>query len=140
MAELTEILNVTWVNDTKTRVACTAVYDNNTSEQLSVGVDEGSVFWQRILQDYVMEDIDAATEEVKQSQRDRRKVDEYRQQEREAQKKMNALFNAKIEAFEIAAVSAAPSALKSKIRKAKSVTEVMARVAVCIIESENANG
>lgn len=140
MDDILEITEVHWANDTKTRVSCLVKYNNGTSEQLSVGTNEGSQYWQRILNDYTLEDIDSYTADMMQVMRDRRKVDEYRAQERDAQRKMNAIFNAKIEAFDIPAVASAPSAKKSKIRKAKSVTEVVALVAVCIIESEKANG
>lgn len=136
MSEITNITNVFWVNESKTRVSCVAEYDNGTAEQLSVGVDENSPFWQKISALVPTEDIDAATDEMQDRVRARRKVDAYREQERTAQKKMNALFNAKIEAFEIQAVARASSERKAKIRKAKSLTEVAALVAIAIIESE----
>lgn len=136
MLDIKTITDVYWVSDSKTRVSAVVTYNDDTSEMVSVTATPGSPFWEYILENVSMETIEENTQRVIQDNAARKKIDEYRQQERDLQKKHNGLFNAKIEAFDIPAVISAPSTRKSKIRKAKSITEVMAHVAVCIIESE----
>ena len=136
MLDIKTITDVYWVSDSKTRVSAVVTYNDDTSEMVSVTATPGSPFWEYILENVPMETIEENTQRVIQDNAARKKIDEYRQQERDLQKKHNGLFNAKIEAFDIPAVINAPSARKSKIRKAKSITEVVAHVAVCIIESE----
>jgi hypothetical protein len=135
---ITEVKNVYWVNDTKTRVSAIVSYDDGTTELLSIAESETSPFWQYIKENIPVEQIDQHTEEVAQATREKRKLDEYRAQEREMQSKHNTLFNTKIEAFDIPQVANASSARKSKIRKAKSVTEVLAQVTICLLEAEKA--
>lgn len=136
MLDIQDVTDVHWVNDAKTRVSAFVTYNNGTSELLSISVSDTSEFWQHISNTIPLETIDANTEDVLRGNRERRKVDEYRQQEREVQKKHNALFNSKLEAFDMIEVANASSARKSKIRKAKSLTEVYSHVAIAIQEYE----
>jgi hypothetical protein len=138
MLDIKTISNVYWVSDSKTRVSAVVTYNDDTSEILAVTATPGSPFWDYILENVSMETIESNTQAIIEDNQARRKIDEYRQQERDMQKKHNALFNAKIEAFDIPAVINAPSLRKSKIRKAKSITEVVAHVAICVMESERA--
>lgn len=138
MSNITKVTDVYWVNDTKTRVSAVFYYDNGTSELVSVAQNEESPFWQYIMENVEPGDIEKNTNNIIEADREKRRIDAYRKQEREVQAKHNALFNAKIEAFDIREVANATSARKAKIRKAKSVTEVIAQVAVCIKEAEEA--
>lgn len=137
MSNITEVREVYWTDDKKDRVSALFVFEDGSKDLLSVAVSKTSEYWNFIEANISMETIDENTTKIVQEVREQRKLGEYRRQERDVQKKHNALFNTKIEAFEIPAVAAAPTSRKSKIRKAKSITEVLAQVAVCIIESEN---
>lgn len=136
MNNIIDVQHVYWVNDAKDRVSAVFIFDDGTTDLMSVGVSPTSDYWQYIEANVSNETIDENTEKVLLEVREKRKLSEFRQQERDVQKKHNALFNAKIEAFDIPAVVNATSARKASIRKSKSVTEVIAQVAVCIMESE----
>lgn len=137
MSNITEVKEVYWTDENKNRVSALFVFDDGSTDLLSVAVSQTSEYWKFIEDNISMEMIDENTDKVIREVREQRKLGEYRREERNIQAKHNALFNTKIEAFDIPAVASAPTARKSKIRKAKSVTEVLAQVAVCIIESEN---
>lgn len=138
MLDIQQLSNVYWVNDTKTRIQAMATYTDGTSELLSIAATDGNPFWEYVKSNVPMEEIEANTEAVLLESRERRKLDKFRMQERDAQKKQNALFNVKIDAFDMIEVANAAPARKTKIRKAKSITEVMAHVAVCVLEYERA--
>lgn len=136
MNNIIEVKHVYWVNNSKDRVSAVFVFEDGTTDLMSVAVSPNSEYWQYIEANVSAEVIDENTEKALREVRENRKLNEFRQQERDIQKKHNALFNAKIEAFDIPAVANATSARKASIRKSKSITEVVAQVAVCIIESE----
>jgi hypothetical protein len=140
MLGIKQLSSVYWVNSSKTRVQALATYEDGTTETLSISTTEDSPFWKYVLENVPMETIDANTEAVLIEDRERRKLNSFRTQERDTQKKQNAIFNAKIEAFDMIEVANAQPSRKTKIRKAKSITEVMAHVAVCVIEYEQKQG
>lgn len=136
MLNVKEVKDVYWTNDEHTRVSATFVFEDDNTDVMSIAVNPSSEYWNYIAENVPEDVIQRNTDQVKQDARERRRVAEYRKQEQDTQKKHNQLFTAKIEAFDIAAVANSSSARKAKIRKAKSMTEVIAQVAVCIIESE----
>lgn len=136
MSFITQASNVYWLNDSKTRVSAHIKWDDGTTEQMSVAVTEGSMFWDYIKSNVPVDVIDSNTAAIIQRGREDRKINKYRDEERQIQKRQNAIFNAKIEAFDMTEVANALPTRKTKIRKAKSVTEVMAHVALCVIEYE----
>lgn len=136
MQNITNVSNVYWLNDTKTRVAALITWDNGTTEQMSVTATDGSAFWEHIKSAVSIDEIDSSTSALMQRRTEDRKISGYRNEERQLQRRQNAIFNAKIEAFDMMEVANALPARKTKIRKAKSVTEVMAHVAICVIEYE----
>lgn len=136
MSNITEVREVYWVSDSKDRVSALFTFEDGSTDLLSVSVSDTSEYWQYIQANVPAETIEENTSKIIREVREQRKLNEYRQHEKDIQKKHNNLFNAKIEAFDIPEVAAATSSRKSKIRKAKSITEVVAQVAVCIIESE----
>lgn len=140
MLDIQQLSNVYWVNDTKTRIQALATYADGTSELLSIAATDGNPFWEHVKANVPMEEIEANTEAVLLESRERRKLDKFRMQERDAQKKQNALFNAKIDAFDMIEVANATPTRKTKIRKAKSITEVMAHVAICVLDYERTLG
>lgn len=136
LENLKQVHDVYWTNSECTRVSCFMEYNDGVVEQLSVGRDDNSPFWQAVMNAVTIEQIDETTAKIKAESAQQRKLSKFQSEEREGQRKHNALFNAKIEAFDIAAVANASTARKSKIRKAKNVSEVVAQIAVCIMESE----
>lgn len=140
MLGINQINNAHWVNDARTRIQALVTYEDGTSELLSVAATEGNPFWEYIKDTVGLEELEQNTIAIIADQQERRKLENFRQQERDIQKKQNAIFNVKIEAFDMIEVANASSARKTKIRKAKSVTEVMAHVALCVIEYEQSQG
>jgi predicted dehydrogenase len=130
------INNVQWTSSSKDAVHALATYDDGIVERLIVTRTDDNPFWQLITESLTVEDIDNFTESVRQESRQRAKIEAYRQQESHVKRKYNDLFSAKIEAFDIPEVINASIQNRSSIRKAKSLTEVYARVAACIIESK----
>lgn len=140
MLGINQINNAHWVNDARTRIQALVTYEDGTSELLSVAATEGNPFWDYIKDTVGLEELEQNTIAIIADQQERRKLENFRQQERDIQKKQNTIFNVKIEAFDMIEVANASSARKTKIRKAKSVTEVMAHVALCVIEYEQSQG
>lgn len=140
MLGINQINNAHWVNDARTRIQALVTYEDGTSELLSVAATEGNPFWEYIKDTVGLEELEQNTIAIIADQQERRKLENFRQQERDIQKKQNTIFNVKIEAFDMIEVANASSARKTKIRKAKSVTEVMAHVALCVIEYEQSQG
>ena len=136
MSTIVSASNVYWINDTKTRVSAHITWDDGTTELMSVAATDGSMFWDFIKEHVAAEEIDSNTDSIIRRAHEERKIEKYREEERGMQKKQNAIFNAKIEAFDMIEVANALPARKTKIRKSKSVTEVMAHVALCVIEYE----
>lgn len=140
MLGINQVNNAHWVNDARTRIQALVTYEDGTSELLSVAATEGNPFWEYIKDTVGLEELEQNTIAIIADQQERRKLENFRQQERDIQKKQNTIFNVKIEAFDMIEVANASSARKTKIRKAKSVTEVMAHVALCVIEYEQSQG
>lgn len=136
MSSIIQASNVYWLNDSKTRVSAHIKWSDNATEQMSIAATDGSMFWDYIKEHVPVDEINNNTASILQRISEEGKLDKYRGEERQLQKKQNAIFNAKIEAFDMIEVANALPARKTKIRKAKSVTEVMAHVAICIIEYE----
>lgn len=136
MRTVTKITSVTWTSDNKDRVLARFFFDDETTEVISVPTnEEGNEYWQEILKHQTIEEIDTFTAESKRQAE--REIIQNIERDREANevKKASALFNAKVEAFDIPEVIAAPKELKARIRKASSATQVMGLVAVCIMKS-----
>jgi len=136
MSSIIQASNVYWLNDSKTRVSAHIKWSDDTTEQMSISATDGSMFWDYIKEHVTADEINNNTAAILQRIREEGKLDKYRGEERQLQKKQNAIFNAKIEAFDMIEVANALPARKTKIRKAKSVTEVMAHVALCVVEYE----
>lgn len=131
------ISNVQWTSNNKDAVHAIATYEDGTIERLIVTKNEDNPFWQQIAETTPLSDIDAFTENIRLETRQQNKIEAYRQQENYIKRKYNDLFNAKIEAFDIPEVMNASAHNRSLIRKAKSLTEVYARVAACMIENQS---
>jgi hypothetical protein len=127
-----------WLNKELKQVMVIIIYPDGKRLPASVSGEGDNPDYIAIMEKFTEEEIDTntrlreerRTEEVRQRM-ERSKVDQQR-------RKDEALFEAKLEAFEIATVkNSTNKALKTKIRRSKSALEVMAYT-VMLIQAEEA--
>lgn len=127
---LTVRLNIT--NDDgsfSTSVARVSKYDANGN----ISTD-----YQEVLEQNTMESIDKFTEERLERHRQKRESDLKRQQERNEAKRLEDLFNYKLQTFEIPEIKESTNRkMKAKIRKAKNVVEMQAYATILLMEIMN---
>ena len=134
------IKNPYWGNNTKTQVICEFHYGEGQPIQTAAisETKEGNPDWKEIFEKFTIEEIDEITETYKaEEKRERDKRIEYHKDEMERMKS-DALFDAKLEAFEIEDIKSSKNReFKSRIRKAKSIMEVTAlSAALIMLENE----
>lgn len=127
---LTVRLNIT--NDDgsfSTSVARVSKYDANGN----ISTD-----YQEVLEQNTIESIDKFTEERLERHRQKRESDLKRQQERNEAKRLEDLFNYKLQTFEIPEIKNSTNRkMKAKIRKAKNVVEMQAYATILLMEIMN---
>lgn len=139
MRELVRVENPRWDNiEEKNRFTGRFIYDDGTELVLSVAADTNNSEYNDFLRVSSIEDIDANTQRIRDQMAAMREQDTAIRSDRDAQKKANTLFNAKIEAFEIPEVQAASTEQKARIRKATTSVEVVAIAASIIMAAANA--
>ena len=123
-----KILNPRWMNDSKTQIVCEFVYDDGKRYKAYVSnTEDGNPDWIEIMDTYGSEHLDKVTKEYLDDIKKKRDFDQQRRKEMAETRTNEMLFNAKLEAFSIEEVRNSQNRdLKSKIRKAKSITEVHA--------------
>jgi len=123
-------------------IVCDFVYEDGTSATVSIGnTPEGekdNPDWKQVFREFTHEEIKANTK-VKEDAHHANQAVRAAEQKAEMDKAKNeALFAAKVDSFEIPEIKASKNrALKSKVRKATNMIEIMAYSAAIIIE-ENA--
>jgi len=144
-----KVLNPIWGNKEMTHVICQIEDNNGNNVTASVtNTDEGEINnpdWDMIMDQHTVEAITENSEKHR-GQRgpgmpDTMSPDQKHQVDAEQRKKQlnDVLFESKLQAFEIEEVKLSKNrALKSRIRKAKSVVEMNAFVSVIIMESLSA--
>ena len=120
---------------TKNRIVAKFIYEDGEQCVASFPVEEENPDYKLFLETFTLEDVDTNTEEVRATEAARREKDSQIKAERDEQAKLNKLFNAKIEAFELPIIQNASIDLKAKIRKATTPFEVTAIVAAIMIKS-----
>mgnify|MGYP000123697363 CR=1 FL=1 len=123
-----KILNPYWGNQQKTQVICQFNYEGGPVMEAAVSdTKDSNPDWKEIFEIYTSEEIDKNTEELlKEVKLEHDKKNEFKLDEKQRMK-TDALFSAKLEAFEIEEIKTSKNReFKSKIRKAKSLTEVIA--------------
>ena len=131
-----EITQPIWANIVdKDRIIAKLVYDNGDTATVTFPVDENNDTYKEFLKVFTHEDVDTNTDDVREKERLRGEQLKAQGDERREQEKLNRLFNAKIEAFELPIVQGATVAQKARIRKATTVFEVTALVAALYIKS-----
>lgn len=135
-----------WENYQKDRITCKLVITHENGEVTS-STSTVSKYDKngKITQDYndviaatPVEKINKNTEEREQRHKDNRLNDKRKHAEREAARKLEQLFNAKLEVFEIESIKNSTNRkAKSKIRRSKNQYEMMA-YAIMLIQEEDA--
>lgn len=132
-----KIENPYWSNKDTKHVIAEFVYDDGKRQLASILGDENNPDFKEIMELFTEEEIDANTkarldkrdEQIRRN-RERQEVDRSRMQQ-------EALFAAKLDAFEIPTVKTSTNrAAKSKIRKAKTMMEVTAYTIMLMIQEE----
>lgn len=135
-----KIVNPYWGDDAKTQVVCTFEYEDGTSLTASVmntmDGEDNNPDWDQVFTDNTIEEIDAATN-TRLAARDAKEEDIIIQTKSEREKKKNEdIFQAKIDAFQIEEVKESKDrTIKAKIRKAKTLTEVIAYSTILIMKA-----
>ena len=135
-----------WENYQKDRITCKLVITHENGEVTS-STSTVSKYDKNgeITKDYndviaatPVEKINKNTEEREQRHKDNRLNDKRKQAEREAARKLEQLFNAKLEVFEIESIKNSTNRkAKAKIRRSKNQYEMMA-YAIMLIQEEDA--
>ncbi len=135
-----------WENYQKDRITCKLVITHENGEVTS-STSTVSKYDKngKITKDYndviaatPVEKINKNTEEREQRHKDNRLNDKRKHAEREAARKLEQLFNAKLEVFEIESIKNSTNRkAKSKIRRSKNQYEMMA-YAIMLIQEEDA--
>lgn len=132
-----KIENPYWSNKDTKHVIAEFVYEDGKRQLASILGDENNPDFKEIMELFTEEEIDANTkarldkrdEQIRRN-RERQEVDRSRMQQ-------EALFAAKLDAFEIPVVKTSTNrAAKSKIRKAKTMMEVTAYTIMLMIQEE----
>ncbi|CAB5221212.1 hypothetical protein UFOVP247_109 [uncultured Caudovirales phage] len=129
-----EIINPRWGNEEKTHIIAGFRYDDGrvlTASITNVGDAAENPDWKEIMESFGEEALDKNTKDSLDRHRQRKaKQMEDKSVEMERRKK-EELFNAKAEAFEIDLVKNSKNrAVKNKIRRASSITEVLVYTAL----------
>lgn len=135
MRPVKKVGSVTWVGNSKTRVMCRFFYEDETTEVMSIPVDESNEYWQEVLKHFTIQEITDFTNESKKVAEEDALARRQRDREATEVKKASALFNAKLEAFDIPEVLTAPKEIKARIRKATSAMQVSGLVAICYVKA-----
>ena len=129
------IKNPYWGNNNKTQVICEFHYEGGPIQTAAItDTEEGNPDWKEVFDTFTIEEIDNLTENAKaEDAKEHEKRKEFQKDEIE-RIKSDALFDAKLEAFEIEDIKNSKNrTFKSRIRKSKSIMEVTALTAALII-------
>jgi hypothetical protein len=123
-------------------VVCDFIYEDGTSSTVSIGNtpkgEKDNPDWKQVFKEFTHEEIKANTK-LKEDSFHANQAGKIAEEKANIDKGKNeALFAAKVDAFEIAEVKASKNrSVKSKIRKASNLVEIFAYSAAIILE-ENA--
>jgi homospermidine synthase len=131
-----EIKYPIWENEEKTKIRCKFHYENGEEFEASItDTEEGNPDWAEIMETFGVKGVDESHEKHLAEREKQRELHEAQKKEQIETEKASILFSAKLEAFEIAEVKASKDrVMKSRIRKAASITEVSALTAVLIMK------
>ena len=133
-------LNPYWSNKDNRHLIVTIELANGQHSMASIQDPEGTnPDMKAVLEQYTEEEIDANTQEGLDRRNENIKRQMERRESQNARAKQEALFNCKLEAFEVEAIKNSKNAeLKRMIRKSKSIMEVQAYATILLMkELEN---
>lgn len=132
-----------WENYQKDRITCKLVIEHEDGKETS---STAKVFkytkggkinpdWEEILKQNDTAKIDKNTQEREERHRKRREADAMQKKERDQAKKLEDLFNAKLEVFEIDSVkNSSNRKMKARMRKSKNRYELLAYTVMLLKE------
>ena len=122
------IKNPYWGNNEKTQVMCEFHFENGPIQTAAVTqTKEGNPDWEEIFDNFTPEQLDKLTESVLVEVREEHEKRKQMERDDIERMKVDALFQAKLDAFEIDIIKNSKNrAIKSRIRKAKTLIEVTA--------------
>lgn len=134
-----------WENYQKDRITCKLVRMENGREVgdtviISKFNEDGTENpdFQEVIKQNTLEKIDENTAEREERHRRRHEEEKRRAQERKQAQKLEELFNAKLEIFEVDTIKDSKNRkLKSKIRRAKNIYEMMAYTTMLLQDELN---
>lgn len=126
-----------WGDKSKTNIVCTFVYEDGLRQTASISNEGGdNPDWVEVLEQFSEEDIDNNTSEVKKEKKNAEKVKLASEADKQERSKNEALFQAKIDAFQLQEVKdSKDKVLKSKIRKATSLLQVYVYTGAIVMKS-----
>ena len=133
-------LNPYWSNKDNRHLIVTIELANGQHSMASIQDPEGTnPDMKAVLEQYTEEEIDANTQEGLDRRNENIKRQMERRESQQARAKQEALFNCKLEAFEVEDIKNSKNAeLKRMIRKSKSIMEVQAYATILLMkELEN---
>jgi elongation factor P--beta-lysine ligase len=128
------IKNPYWGNREKTQVVCEFHYEDGPIQTAAItDTQEGNPDWKELFEIFTTKQIDDFTEKALAEAREEHEKRKQFEKDDIERMKVDALFSAKLEAFEIDLVKNSKNReLKSRIRKAKSIMEITAFTAALI--------
>ena len=133
-------LNPYWSNKDNRHLIVTIELANGQHSMASIQDPEGTnPDMKAVLEQYTEEEIDANTQKGLERRNENIKRQMERRESQNARAKQEALFNCKLEAFEVEAIKNSKNAeMKRMIRKSKSIMEVQAYATILLMkELEN---
>ena len=133
-------LNPYWSNKDNRHLIVTIELANGQHSMASIQDPEGTnPDMKAVLEQYTEEEIDANTQEGLNRRNENIKRQMERRESQQARAKQEALFNCKLEAFEVESIKNSKNTeLKRMIRKSKSIMEVQAYATILLMkELEN---
>ena len=132
-----EIIEGIWATADKKQIAI--LLKDDQGGQTSTQAKEGEDNWHLFFTVFNPDDVTNFTEQRQKNIAEQRKrLEKVKEEQKQVNVKMQQLFQAKLEAFEIEEVQKSENReMRSKIRRSKSLTEVYAQTAALIISEMN---
>lgn len=136
----TEIVNPLWEDgDTRERIKAvqTITFEDGATQSVPMMISKDSPDWEAALAVRSEEEMDKIWSDHLERRANRQERQRQERKDQEARYKQEQLFAAKLELFEIDAIKESKDrAMKSKIRKAKSVLEAQVYASVLVMKAE----
>lgn len=133
------IKNPHWTNNARTVMSAEFHYEDGRVVTAVINCnDNNNPDWAEIQKKYSIEELETNTQKAIKRQQQQQQIEKQQQQAMADKKRQEELFAIKLQAFETDTVkNATNKALKSSIRRAKSVFEVYAFTAALILDQQN---